>query len=232
MLSVALGNNWRETLDEKVDRNGDDRIRDLVTSDEKAENVDDKTRNILTLDPTVGRLDPAVALEYQHASALFQRGFDLIFNLVRGYLYFNGIMIGVVAIAVKSESDNLNSIMMAASAIGVIGSTMTLIVHVRMAGYLRLWLKRASTVERRFGGRLFRYTHRRELKGRKSKFQSYSVSLSAYVLLGLSWLLVFSLRAWTVIVPLFWRVLALIESLAWGVWAVIQPQPISSWPFD
>src|SRR3954452_14663704 len=124
-----------------------------------------------------------IELEYQQASALFQRGFDLIFNLVRGFLYFNGIMLGIITIAFRvGTGRDLSFVIIIFSIIGATGGLMALIVHVRMAVYLRWWLQRASEIERKFSGTLFSHTFEAETSGRKKIFQSYSASVLLYSL--------------------------------------------------
>ena len=129
-----------------------------------------------------------IQLEYQQASALFLRGFDLIFNLVRGYLYFNAITIGIVGIGLRTGSGR--AIMPAVvffAVIGILAGGMSIIVHIRMTSYLRMWLERASEIERQFGGDLFTRTHAAEVSGRKRILQSYSVSLFLYILFAAGW---------------------------------------------
>jgi len=131
-----------------------------------------------------------IQLEYKEASALFQRGFDLVFNLVRGFLNFNGMMLGIIAIAFRiGNSPNFSFIVIAFSVIGITGSLLTAIVHIRMAEYLRWWLKRASDIEIEFGGQLFRETFRKEDDSRKYIFESYMAALALYCLFAGAWIL-------------------------------------------
>ena len=72
---------------------------------------------------------------------------------------------------------------------GISGSLLTAIVHVRMAEYLRWWLKRASDIEIEFGGQLFRETFKKEDESRKYIFESYMAALALYCLVAGAWIL-------------------------------------------
>ena len=75
--------------------------------------------------------------EYEEASDLFQRGFDLVFNVVRGFLYANGLLLGILTLSTRPEGGGLKFLLAPLCVIGFIGSLMTLVVHERMTKYLQ-----------------------------------------------------------------------------------------------
>ena len=93
-----------------------------------------------------------IELEYQQASALFQRGFELVFGLVRGFLYGNALIAGAIGLSSSRQ------LVLVLSAAGAVGSGMALVLHVRLARVVRMWLARAKDLETEFGADLYTKT--------------------------------------------------------------------------
>jgi len=126
-------------------------------------------------------------VQYREASLLFRDGFRVILDIVKSYIYLNAILFAAMSFLLK-DGIIFNSVVIILCVIGIFASFACLIIHLRMTGYIRIWLEDAKDIEQSVkSDGVFSRTYEREMGGRRNPFQTYVVVVLLYIIVACLW---------------------------------------------
>lgn len=131
---------------------------------------------------------PTLADEYKEAGNLFRSGFTTIGGIITSFSAINGILLTSAGVIIGRGAHNMNTLLVVVCILGIIGTVVTSVIHVRMTIYIRSWLNRAAEIERASGLYIYLRTYEIEISSRKNPIQTYTLMRITYAVVGLFWL--------------------------------------------